>query len=385
MIRTIGFPGRYIQGPRAIDRLEAMAEELGCLRPLVLVDAAIRQAVWEPIENRLREAGLKVCVLEFPGECTVPIIQSLTMEARRAEADCVIGFGGGKTIDTAKGVARACGARLMIVPTIASNDSPTSRLIVLYDDKHQISDVQMMHRNPDAIIVDTAIVARAPARFFAAGLGDALSKKDETEQCREAGGKNFFGTQSLDTAVLFGRQCYQTIADTGLGALEQIRNHQAPDDNVERVVEATVLLSGLAFESGGLSVAHALTRGFSAQPAMSAYLHGEMVAFGSIVQKFAQRDSLSSICQHADLVSRLGLPVCFADFNGFEPDRKALEDIATATCHAPYAANVVPKADVHGIIDALSAADALGRSLRPTQREPSGKTGSSTAAGRSGR
>jgi len=369
MIRTIGFPGRYIQGPGAIDRLGATAEELGCLRPLVLVDAAIRQAVWDPLEGRLRQAGLKAGVLEFPGECTVPTIQGLALEARRAEADCVIGFGGGKTIDTAKGVARECGARLMIVPTIASNDSPTSRLIVLYDDKHQISEVQMMCRNPDAIVVDTAIVARAPARFFAAGLGDALSKKDETEQCRKAGGNNFFGTPSLDTATLLGRQCYRTIVDTGLAALQQIRNHRAPDDDVERVVEATVLLSGLAFESGGLSVAHALTRGFSAQPAMSAYLHGEMVAFGSIVQKFAQQDSWHDICRHADLVSRLGLPVCFADFNGFEPDRETLEDIAVLACRAPYAAHIVPKADVHGIIDALSAADALGRSLRPAKRE----------------
>jgi glycerol dehydrogenase len=128
-----------------------------------------------------------------------------------------------------------------------------------------------------------------------------------------------------------------------------------------------VLLSGLAFESGGLSIAHALTRGFSAQPAMSAYLHGEMVAFGSIVQKFAQQDSLHDICQHADLVFRFGLPVCFADFNGFDPSRKTLEDIAATTCRAPYAAHVVPSADVHGIADALDAADALGRSLRPAK------------------
>jgi hypothetical protein len=161
------------------------------------------------------------------------------------QADVVIGYGGGKTIDAAKGIAKAHNLRLFIVPTIASNDSPTSRLIVLYDDQHRVTRVDRLTRNPDVVLVDTAIIARAPARFFAAGLGDALSKKFEATQCHLAEGKNFFGTESLATARLLAERCYDTIIEFGLPALKQIQDHGTPNESVERAVEASVLLSGL--------------------------------------------------------------------------------------------------------------------------------------------
>lgn len=363
MVKTMGFPGRYLQGPDAILQLSGLLLELGCKKPLVLVDKAIRQTVWEPIADRLTDAQHGIAVLEFPGECTHAVIDALAQDARHAQADCIIGFGGGKTIDTAKGIARECDARLIIAPTIASNDSPTSRLIVMYDENHKVSAVQTMKRNPDAVLVDTAIVSRAPARFFAAGLGDALSKKDEVAQCEQAGGHNFFGTPPLKTAGLLAQQCYRTILESGPAALRQISDHHMPNDDVERAVEATVLWSGLAFESGGLSIAHALTRGFSAQPSMAGYLHGEMVAFGSIVQMYAQQESEANIRRHAQFVSSLGLPVCFADFQGFVPTQEQIVDMARLTAQAPYIGNITPPAYLDGIVSALMASDALGRHL----------------------
>lgn len=360
MVKVIGFPGRYLQGPDAILRLADLLLELGCKKPMVVVDSVIRKSVWEPVAARLAGA---IPVLEFPGECTAAIIQSLAQQAQLAQADCIVGFGGGKTIDTAKGIARECDARLVIAPTIASNDSPTSRLIVLYDEHHKVSEVRLMKRNPDAVLVDTAIVSRAPGRFFAAGLGDALSKKDEVAQCEQAGGHNFFGTAPLATAGLLAQRCYRTIKEHGPAALKQINDHHAPSEDVERAVEATVLWSGLAFESGGLSIAHALTRGFSAHASMAGYLHGEMVAFGSIVQMYAQQEPEAGIHQHAQFVFSLGLPVCFADFQGFAPTREEVLDIARLTCLAPYIGNITPSADQDSIATALMAADALGAHL----------------------
>lgn len=363
MLKAMGFPGRYLQGPGAILELGKLLDELGCNKPCVVMDAMVRQSVWDGLAAKLGDTASRLSILEFPGECTAAAIQQLAQQARQAGADCIVGFGGGKTIDTAKGIARECGARLLIAPTIASNDSPTSRLIVMYDDQHKIDSVQMLVRNPDVVLVDTAIVARAPARFFAAGLGDALSKKDEVEQCHLAGGRNFFGTPSLATARVLARQCYRSIVEHGPAALSQISQHHASDENVERVVEATVLLSGLAFESGGLSIAHALTRGFSAQAKMASALHGEMVAFGSIVQLYAQQEDEASIRQHAALAHGLGLPVCFADFNGYRPSQAEVQDIARLTCQAPYIGHITPAATEQSLVQALMAADALGKEL----------------------
>ena len=69
------------------------------------------------------------------------------------------------------------------------------------------------------------------------------------------------------------------------GARQALRAADAgtPTAAFERLLEATILLSGLAFENGGLSVAHSLTRGTSALHAIHEHgaLHGEEVAFGA--------------------------------------------------------------------------------------------------------
>lgn len=370
MIRTIGFPGRYLQGPGALAQLGALLAELGCSRPVVIGDDIVFAAVGDDARAALGPLAPAACFLRFPGECSSAAIEALAQQARAATADGVVALGGGKTIDTAKGVAKALGLRLVVVPTIASNDSPTSRLIVLYDEAHRVAGVDKLARNPDAVLVDTAIVARAPARFFAAGLGDALSKQIESEQCHLAGGLNFFGTPSLPTARLLARQCYETILADGAQALARIAATQQPDDAVERVVEASVLLSGLGFESGGLSLAHALTRGFTAHPVLTKWLHGELVAFGAVVQLAAMDCPDERILAHARFVAALGLPVSLADFGIPEPGSAELHEMARLTCDAPYIGNLRPAADVGRVVWALKRADALGRQVQCTGALP---------------
>lgn len=364
MIRTIGFPGRYIQGPGAIHSLPPLLAELRCKTPVIVSDDVVMAAVGATTRDALQQAGQEAAFLRFPGECSAGVIATLSAQALEMGVDAVIALGGGKTIDTAKGIAKTLGVALVIVPTIASNDSPTSRLIVLYDDTHRVAGVEVMARNPDAVLVDTTIVAQAPARFFAAGLGDALSKKFESEQCHLSGGNNFFGTPSLPVARLLARQCYDTIIEFGQAALERVATTHTPDDAVERVVEATVLLSGVGFESGGLSLAHALTRGFTAHPAMARMLHGELVAFGAIVQLMAQEQPDAEIEAHARFVATLGLPICWADLGAPAISDAEIEQIAQLTCAAPYIGNLQPKADAARVAWALRRADATGRAIK---------------------
>ncbi|CAN1530223.1 GldA Glycerol dehydrogenase and related enzymes [Burkholderiaceae bacterium] len=361
MIKTIGFPGRYLQGPDAVQHLPELLKEFSLATPLVLMDDLVRASVGDLLLQPLSAAGIKTTLLRFAGECTSEAIEQLALEAEQTQADVVIGYGGGKTIDAAKGIAKAHNLRLFIVPTIASNDSPTSRLIVLYDDQHRVTRVDRLTRNPDVVLVDTAIIARAPARFFAAGLGDALSKKFEATQCHLARGKNFFGTESLATARLLAEHCYETIIEFGLPALKRIQEHRTPDESVERAVEASVLLSGLGFESGGLSLSHALTRGFSAHPVMSTFLHGETVAFGSIVQLVAEERAEAEVQAHIDFCHSLGLPITLAQLGAKNATEAEIIQMATLTAAAPYIGNLTPAADANRIAQCINRADALGR------------------------
>lgn len=365
LIRAMGFPGRYIQGPDALGELPSILAELDSHRAVLLSDATVRRAIGPSVDVALdahsQALGSSATWLDFPGECSAPVIADLAEQA--AGSDVVIALGGGKTIDTGKGIARRTGARLVIVPTIASNDSPTSRLIVLYDSEHRVAGVELLRRNPDVVLVDTQVIAQAPARFFSAGMGDALSKTFEARQCHLNDGLNFYGTRSLATARLLADRCYEVICEYGEAALLQVTDRHRPDAAVERVVEATVLLSGIGFESGGLSLAHALTRGFSAHPAMGRFLHGEAVAFGTLVQLAAEGRPEAELGAHAALARRLRLPVSFACFGIARITAAEIEDIARITCTAPYLARFTPPIDALAIRVALETADRAGREV----------------------
>ncbi len=62
-----------------------------------------------------------------------------------------------------------------IAPTIASTDAPCSALSVIYTDAGEFDRYLLLPHNPNMVIVDTQIVAGAPARLLAAGIGDALA------------------------------------------------------------------------------------------------------------------------------------------------------------------------------------------------------------------
>ena len=65
----------------------------------------------------------------------------------------VIGAGGGKTLDAGKIVARDIGARIFTVPTIASTDSPTSGIGVIYTADGVYDRVEICSAGPQRVMM----------------------------------------------------------------------------------------------------------------------------------------------------------------------------------------------------------------------------------------
>lgn len=101
------------------------------------------------------------------------------------ECDVVIGIGGGKTLDTAKVVSYYAHLPVIIVPTVASSDAPCSRLSVIYTESGAFEQYLPLTANPDIVIMDTEIIAKAPVRFLMAGIGDALATYYEASACEK--------------------------------------------------------------------------------------------------------------------------------------------------------------------------------------------------------
>lgn len=355
-LRAFGAPHRYIQGPDALNELSTLVPLYG-RRPFVVADVAVLGTLRGQLQTLLQPLVDEVTFVEFTGECSARQIDAMTVQADAARSDVIIAIGGGKAIDTAKGVRIARGGHIIVVPTVASNDAPTSRLAIIYTDDHVLSEVRMMPTNPDAVIVDTAIIARAPRRFFVAGIGDAMSKKFEVEQCYKSGGMNFYKARPTELAVSIADQCYQVIRRDAVASLTATDRKQ-PDTAFESIVEATILLSGLGFESGGLSIAHSLTRGFSALPSLNNALHGEQVAFGTLVQLCLEQRDDAFLADMVAFYRKLGLPTCLKDLGFFGNEQDAIATIARRSiAEAPYLKQFVGAVTEQGLMAALDRAN----------------------------
>lgn len=356
--RIMGMPRRYIQGPGTLNRLGEVIAPLGA-RVAVVADNFIWDSIGTRIKISLAGEDLVVQHLPFAGECTESEITRLASIA--TEIDCVLAVGGGKAIDTAKGVAMERGLEVVIFPTIASNDSPTSRLLVVYSENHVLERARRMEQNPTAVVVDTEIIIGAPRRFLLAGIGDALSKIHEAGQSNAAGAANFFDGTPTVTAMAISRCCDAVIRNDSAAALEaQARG--VPDDAFERLVEATILMSGLAFENGGLSVAHAVLRGFSALPGFEKSLHGEQVAVGLLIQLLVNPDTVGIANDLVKFYREIGLPATLAELGAEVPAEHIAQAIADHTFeNAPYVRNVGISLDRDMLASAIIQADCLGR------------------------
>lgn len=318
---TAIFPGRYVQAEGAFEQLPSELERLGG-RPLVIAGGTAA-------EQLLPRYGWPFPVERFGGESSQEEVDRLTAAARERGADCVVGMGGGKVLDTAKAVAHAVDRPVAIVPTIASTDAPCSAVAVLYTPAGAFDRYLFLKGNPDLVLVDTAVIARAPARFLIAGMGDALSTWFEADSCRRAYAPNQCGGLGTLAAHALARLCYDTLLTCGLAALAACEA-QVVTPALSHIVEANTLLSGLGFECAGLATAHSIHNGLTALPETHHFYHGEKVAFGVLAGLFLADHPPDVVSQVYGFCEQVGLPTTLAQLG---LDEKAdLRQVAERAC-----------------------------------------------------
>jgi glycerol dehydrogenase len=224
----------------------------------------------------------------------------------------------------------------------------------VYDENQQLIAVEHLPRSPAAVIVDTVLLATAPRDLLRAGIGDALSKKFEAEQCFASGGSNMFGAAPTLAAQLLADGAFRVLRADAEEALE-CAGSGVPTPAFERAVEAALLLGGLGFESGGLSIAHALTRGWASVPGVATQRHGLLVAFGLLIQLALEKRTDGMLQVLIDWYPRLGLPRTLADLGGADAPEATLRAAAYQTLAAPHARNFKRAIGVEELVSCLVA------------------------------
>jgi glycerol dehydrogenase len=345
-VKIFGSPPRYYQGPGALDLLPQILAETG-KQPAIVIDADVLALV----EDRLRGllSSLDHAILPFAGEVTVAAMDALAQQARQSDADIIVGMGGGKALDAGKGVALRCAARFISVPTVASNDSPTGMALAVYDEHHRMAAVEALPRNPEAVIVDKGLIAKAPARFLLSGIGDALAKKFEAEASHRDGGNSAHHAPQLRTGLYIADGCYRTIREHGVAAMAAAGSG-VPNEAFEAVVEANILMAGLGFENGGLGLAHGITRGLVRTPAVDRAPHGFHVAYGLLVLLAVEGRDEGFVADLEQFYREIGLPLSLKDLGLEAITRSVIEDIAAHTTAAPKGAYLIVAASAAQIV-----------------------------------
>ena len=310
MTKIVVAPGKYIQGPGEIKKLYEHTSVYGNDGIYALVDSFILKTYKELIESNFQGKDVEFTLVEFGGECSQAEIDSHKAKMAGKKYNVILGIGGGKSHDTAKAIAYELNIPVLIVPTAASTDAPTSALSVLYTPDGQFDKYLFLRSNPDAVIMDEEIIVNAPARLFVAGMGDALATYFEADATRRSNGSTIAGGKQTKTAMALATLCFDTLMSDGLKAAKAVEN-QSLTIAVSNVIEANTLLSGMGFESGGLAASHAIHNGMTALPQLHHLLHGEKVAFGALTQMALENRSEEEIYEVIDFCQSVGLPTTF--------------------------------------------------------------------------
>ncbi|MDD4239225.1 MAG: glycerol dehydrogenase [Desulfotomaculaceae bacterium] len=351
-MQIMAFPGKYIQGNGAINHLPDIMEKYGARSFVVATKSMLATA-----QGLLADKGK---VEQFGGECSEAEIVRIMELVMANDTTALAAIGGGKVIDCCKIVADKLGIPVIVVPTIAATDAPCSGCAVIYTEEGVYDHVYYQKNNPNVVLMDTNIIAKAPMRYLISGMGDGLATFFEANSCRRSGSLNECGGLSTLTAMSIARLCLDTILKYGRQAVKDSQQGIV-SEALEAIIEANTLLSGIGFESCGLGAAHSIHNGLTVLAGTHSLYHGEKVAFG-VITGLQLIDELNLIDEVYDFFIDLGLPVCFEDLGLGDITEEQIIAVAANCCgegnfmyHEPFAF------DVSTIANAIKEADAIGR------------------------
>jgi glycerol dehydrogenase len=325
--RGFGCPGKYIQGPGELNRLEEYTSIYGT-NVFALIGKGRFDLVSEKLQKIYADTASNITFDRFTGEVTLGEIDRATKAAAQSNADVIIGIGGGKTIDTAKAVAANLNKPFISAPTSASTDAPTSALSVVYTEEGEQTHCIFHKSSPNIVLVDTEMILTAPVRFLVSGMGDALSTYFEARANAESDTANYVGKgyRRTKASMAIAKLCYDILIEDGLEA-KLAAEKGVCTEAVENIIEANTLLSGVGFENTGCAAGHAVNEGLTVLEETHHFFHGEKVAFGTICQLVLENRAKNEIEEVIRFCVSVGLPTTLAELH-VEPTYEKLMAVA---------------------------------------------------------
>lgn len=365
MTTAFASPSTYVQGDQLLKTAARYIAPFGD-HGLLIADDTVWELIGAQFYQDLTAGGLTIEHIHFNGESSPEEIERIQAIGEQQDAKFVIALGGGKTNDTTKAVGDRLQVPVVIVPTLASNDSPCTRLSVIYSANGEFLKYQFYDKNPDLVLVDSAVIAGAPVRFLIDGMADALSTNVEAQSVARARETTLLPLATHQTAagLALAEKCESLLFTFGDQAVSAALQHVVTPA-LSQVIEANILLSGVGAESSGLAAAHSFQNGLTALSGEVHRLsHGQKVAFGTLVNLVLEGASDERFKRYWAFEYQLGLPTTFADLHLDQASEADLLRVAELTTQEGETIHnmgftVTPRL----VLAAMKTADQLSRRL----------------------
>jgi alcohol dehydrogenase class IV len=268
MVVQLVAPRLMVMGGGAVARLGEVLQQLGLSRPLVVTDPfMVTSGMVERALAPLRAAGMAVQVFsDTVPDPTDSVIEAGVEILNAGDFDCLVGFGGGSPMDTAKAMAILAAAPagthirafkvpaaanvgavpVICVPTTAGTGSEATRFTVITDtERDEKMLIAGLGALPLAAVVDHELTFTLPARITADTGIDSLTHALEA----------FVSRRANPVADDYARSAMRLIAPN-------LRRVWAePGDAAAReAMMRGATLAGLAFSNSSVALVHGMSR-----------------------------------------------------------------------------------------------------------------------------
>ncbi|MBC9175487.1 iron-containing alcohol dehydrogenase [Pseudoroseomonas ludipueritiae] len=261
-------PRKLLIGGGALAKLPALLAEFGLSRPLLVTDPwMVSSGTVERALAPLKGAGIATSVFsETVPDPTDTVVQAGVEALRAGDFDCLIGFGGGSPMDTAKAIAILAAAApgqsmrdfkvpasadraalpVICVPTTAGTGSEATRFTIVTDTQH---DEKMLIAGlgalPLAAVVDYELTFSVPARVTADTGIDSLTHALEA----------YVSARANSVSDIYAQAAMRLIAANLRTAYAEPQNRAARAAMMEGAT-----LAGLAFSNSSVALVHGMSR-----------------------------------------------------------------------------------------------------------------------------
>jgi alcohol dehydrogenase class IV len=302
---------RIVNGAGAIRKLPAEIKALGGSKVIIITDPGlVASGIVDQVEGLLNTESIPFVRFDkVEADPRFEIVNDVLELIKNEQIDCVLGIGGGSSLDMAKvssvmatnsgrvedyfgiDLVKEPGLKTILIPTTAGTGSEVTPIVILSDHQEKLKKgVVSSHLFPDCAILDPELTVGLPPQVTAATGMDALIHAIEAYTSINANSMtDMLAIQAIDLIY------------------NNIRTAFANGGNIEargKMLEGS-MLAGMAFANAGVTAVHAFAYPIGAEfhiphgiantimlvPVMQFNLMGNLGKFADIARIFGGCDT----------------------------------------------------------------------------------------------